>query len=88
MNSGHSQTHGLGKVMGTEVIEAFGLSNAYYILSLWRANGVMVDNWNHHPQTHLLEGNFFGGQTRSCWASRFTQGPPGPHTLTQQSVTA
>ena len=64
MNSSHSQTHSLGKVKGTKVIETFGLSNTYYVLSLWRANGVMVDNWNHHPQMHPSEGNFFGDQTR------------------------
>ena len=49
--------------MGTEVIEAFGLSNIYYILSLLRADRVMVDNWNHHPQMHPLEGNFSWDQT-------------------------
>ena len=48
---------------GTEVIEAFGLSNAYYILGLSRAGGVMVDDWNHNPQMHLLEENFLGDQT-------------------------
>ena len=63
MNSGCSQTHGLGKVRGTEVIEAIGLSDVYYVLSLLRANGVMVDNWNHHPQMHPSEGNFLGVQT-------------------------
>ena len=64
MNSGHSQTHSLGKVKGTEVIEAFGLSNIYYVLSLLRANGVMVDDQNHHPQMHPSEGNFLGDQTK------------------------
>ena len=52
-----------GKVKGTEVVGAFGLSYAYYILSLWRAGGVMVGNQSHHPQMHLLEGNFLGDQT-------------------------
>ena len=33
MNSCCSRTQGLAKVKGTEVIEAFGLSNAYYIPS-------------------------------------------------------
>ena len=64
MNSSHSQTHSLGKVKGTGVIEAFDLSNAYYILSLWRADGVMVGGQNHNPQMHLSEGNFLGDQTR------------------------
>ena len=63
MNSSCSQTHGLGKVRGTEVMEAFGLSNAYYVLGLWRANGVAVDDQNHHPQMHPLEWNFSGDQT-------------------------
>ena len=63
-NSGCSQAHGLGKVKGTKVIKAFGPSNAYYILGLLRAKGVIVDDWNHHPQVHLLEGNFSGDQTR------------------------
>ena len=63
-NSRHSQTCGLGKVRGTKVMEAFGLSNIYYILGILRADGVMVDGWNHHPQTHPLEGNFLGDQTR------------------------
>ena len=63
MNSGHSQPHGLRKVKGTEVIGAFGLSDAYYVLSLWRATGVRVDDQNHHPQTHPSEGNFLGDQT-------------------------
>ena len=67
MNSGCSQIHSLGKVKGTEVIEAFGLSDAYYILSLWRADGVMVDDQNHHPQMHLSEGNFLEDQTRKVF---------------------
>ena len=63
MNSSCSRTHGLGKVRGTEVMEAFGLSNVSYILGLLRADEVMVDNQNHHPQTHPLEGNLAGDQT-------------------------
>ena len=46
------------------MIKAFGLSNIYYILGLLRANGVMVDDWNHHPQMHPMEGSFLGDQTR------------------------
>ena len=64
MNSSHSQTHSLGKVRGTDVIEAFGLSNVYYVLGLLRANEVMVDDQNHHPQIQPSEGNFSGDQTR------------------------
>ena len=64
MNSSHSQTHSLGKVRGTEVMEAFDVSNISYILGLLRANKVMVDGQNHHPQTHPSEGNLRGGQTR------------------------
>ena len=64
MNSSHSQTHSQGKVKGTEVMEAFDLSDAYYILGPWRANGVMVGGQNHNPQMHPLEGNFSGDQTR------------------------
>ena len=44
------------------MIEAFGLSDVYYILSLLRANGGMVGGWNHNPQMHLSEGNFLGDQ--------------------------
>ena len=45
-------------------MEAFSLSDVYYILSLLRANGVIVDGQNHHPQMHPSEGNFLGDQTR------------------------
>ena len=60
MNSCHSQTHGLGKMKGTKGIKASGLSDAYYILSLWWANGVMVGGQNHSLQMHLLEGTSRG----------------------------
>ena len=63
MNSSHSQTRGLGNVRGTEVIEAFSLSDIYYVLGLLGADEVMVDDWNHHPQMHPSEGNFLGDQT-------------------------
>ena len=63
MNSGCSETHILGKVKGTKVIEAFDLSNAYCILGLWRADRVTMDDWNHHSQMHLLEENFSRDQT-------------------------
>ena len=49
---------------GTKVIEAFGLSNVYYVLSLLRADEVAVDDWYQHPQMHPSEGNFLGDQTR------------------------
>ena len=64
MNSGHSLMHGLGKVRGTKGMEAFGLSNVYYVLSLLRANEVMVDDQNHHPQTHPSEGILLEDQAR------------------------
>ena len=57
MNSYHSQNHGLGKVKGTEVIEASGLANACYTPGPLWANGVMADSQNCHLQMHLLEGN-------------------------------
>ena len=41
-------------------MKAFGLSDVYYILGLWRANKVIVDDQNHHPQMHPSEGNFLG----------------------------
>ena len=63
MNSGHSQTHGPGKVRATEVMEAFGLSNICYIPGLLRAEEVTVDDQNHHPQMHCSEGNLSGDQT-------------------------
>ena len=53
----HSQNHGPGKVKETEVIEASGLSDAYYAPGPLWANGVMVDSKNCHLQMHLLEGN-------------------------------
>ena len=54
MNSCHSQTHDPGKVRGTEVTEAFGLSDVYYLLGLLGADEVRVDDQNHHPQRHPL----------------------------------
>ena len=48
----------MGKVKGPKVIEAFGLSYAYYALSLKRANGVMVDSQNCNLEMHLSEVNF------------------------------
>ena len=49
---------------GAEGIEASGLSNAYYVLGLWRADGVMVGGQNCNLQMHLLEGNFLRDQIR------------------------
>ena len=46
-----------GEGGGTEVMEAFGLSYAYCILSLSGANKAMVDNQNNHYQRHPSEGN-------------------------------
>ena len=68
MNSSHSQTHSLWKVRGTEVIQAFGLSDVYYVLSLLRADRVTVDDQNHYHQMHPSEGNLLGDQTgRVVW---------------------
>ena len=55
-------THDLGKVAGTETMEAFGLSDVYGGLSLLGANVVMVDGWSHHPQRYPLWGNLSNGQ--------------------------
>ena len=44
MNSCHSWTHILEKVRGTQVTEAFGLSNIYCNLSPLGANMVMGDS--------------------------------------------
>ena len=44
-------------------MEAFGLSNICYIPSLLRADEVMVDDQNNHPQMHTSEGNVLGDQT-------------------------
>ena len=63
VNSSHSQTHGLGKVRGTKVMEAFGLSTVYCILGLSGANELMVEDQNHHSQRHTSEGNLLGNQT-------------------------
>ena len=52
MNSCCSQTHDLGMVRGTEVMEALGLSDVYYVLGLLGADMVMVDDWSHHPWRH------------------------------------
>ena len=57
MNFYHSQNNGLGKVKETEVIEASGLSDAYYTPGPLWADGLMVDSQNHHLQMHLSDGN-------------------------------
>ena len=44
MSSCHSQILGPGKVMGTEVMEAFGPSGIYCSLGPLGANVVMVDS--------------------------------------------
>ena len=48
---------------GNEVMEAFGLSNVYYVLSPSGAGKVEVDAQSHHPQRHPSEGSLLGGQT-------------------------
>ena len=58
MNSYYFQTHGLGKVKGTKVIEAFGLSYAYYVPGLLRADRVTLGSQNCNLQMHLLEVSF------------------------------
>ena len=63
MSSCHSQTLGLGKVMGTEVMEAFGLSNIYCSLDPLGAGVAMVDGQNHHPQRYPSWGNLSDSQT-------------------------
>ena len=63
MSSCHLQTHGLGKVMGTKVMEAFGPSDIYCSLSPLGANVVMVDGQSLHPQGYSLWGNLSDGQT-------------------------
>ena len=45
--------------MGSEVTEAYGLSDVYCSLGLSRANVVMVDGQNHHLQRHPLWGNLW-----------------------------
>ena len=44
MNSCCSQAHDLGKVMGTKMTEAFGLSDVCYIPGLLEPDEVMVDD--------------------------------------------
>ena len=48
--------------MGSEAMEACGLSNIYCSLSLLGANMVMVDSWSNPPQGYLLWGNLLNGQ--------------------------
>ena len=62
MSSSHSQTHDLGKVMGTKVMEAFGPSDIYCSLGLSGANMVMVDSQSHHPQRYPLWGDLSNSQ--------------------------
>ena len=78
MNSCHSQTHDPGKVREIKVMEAFGLSNIYYVLSLSGDNEVKVDNQNHCPWRHPS----WGANLKGCCASRFTWGHPGPLAFT------
>ena len=85
-NPSHSQTHGLGKVKGTKVIEAFDLSNAYYVLGPWMADGVIFVGQNHKYPDASFGGELLGqSNQKACLASRFTQRHPGPLALTQQS---
>ena len=68
-----SQTHDLGKVMGSEVTEACGLSDIYCSLGLLRADVVMVDGQSHPPQAYLLWGNLSNSQIGRA------VGPAGSH---------
>ena len=52
MNYCCSQTHNLGKVKGTKVMQAFGLSDIYYILGASGPSKVKADDQSHHPQRH------------------------------------
>ena len=89
MNSCHSQTHDLRKVRGTEVMEAFNLSDVYCILGLSGANEAMVDNQNHHPWRHPSQGSLLGGQTRRVVGLVDLHGDIlAPLAFTWQSVTA
>ena len=63
MSSCHSQTHGPGKVMVTEAVEAFGPSDIYCGLGPLVASVAMVDSQNHHPCEVSLWGNLSDGQT-------------------------
>ena len=63
MSSCHSQTHGLGKVMGTKAMEAFGPSDVYCGLNPSGASVAMVDGQNHHPQRYPSWGNLADCQT-------------------------
>ena len=63
MSSCHSQTLSPGKVMVTEMMEAFGLSDVYCGLAPLGASVAMVDGWNHHPQRYPSWDNLTGGQT-------------------------
>ena len=56
MSSYHSQTHGPGKVMVTEVVVAFGPSDVYYSLGPLGAGMAMVDGQNQHPRGLFLRG--------------------------------
>ena len=64
MSSCHSRTPDLGKVMGTEAMEAFGLSDVYCSIYPLGANVAMIDIQSHHPQRYPLSGNILDGQTR------------------------
>ena len=43
-------------------MEAFGLSDIYCILSLSRADEVIVDDWNQLLQRHTSKGTLLGDQ--------------------------
>ena len=89
MSSYHSQTHGPGKVMVTEAVEGFDLSNIYCSLGPLRDSVAMVDRQNQHPQGHPLWGNLLDGQIWSVvGSSRFTYECPSSLTFMWWSVPA
>ena len=63
MNSCYSQNPGLGKVTGTEVMEAFGPSDVYCGLYPLEADVAMSDIHSCHPWRHPLWGTISDGQT-------------------------
>ena len=63
MNSCHSQNPSPGKVMETEAVEAFGLSNVYCGLYPLGADVAMSEIQSKHPWRYPLWGNLLDGQT-------------------------
>ena len=68
MNSCCSQTHSLEKVKGTEGIKASGLSDAYYVLGLWRADR-SDGGWSELQSPDASFGGELPGESnqKGCW---------------------